>query len=202
VLPDVNLPNGLGTPRDLCFGHANELISASGQYRTKFSFKYNCGLTVGLPYVVAFTLLPQLDDSIRVAEPFTKACQYIRECMPKLDILRYTLRSLEALALLHKVQIPQDTLQYFQGLDIDDAELENVPITLMTVELPLNQPPESPNSSNEEINKVKIKIEAESMRELLARWNNLTLRTPGSSSQVASPDPVNRPDQLKHSHTI
>jgi hypothetical protein len=56
--------------------------------------------------------------------------------MSKLDVLRYSLRSLETLALLHNVQIPPDALQYFQDLEIDDTVLENVPITLMTAELP------------------------------------------------------------------
>ena len=198
----MTLPNGLGTPRDLCFKHANALISASGQYRTKFSFKYNCGFITAAPYVVAFTLLPQLDGSTRVAEPFTKACQCLREFVPKLDVLRYSLRSLEALALLHSVQIPPDALQNFQDLDIDDAALENVPITLMTAELPPIETAETADSSNKEVNKAKLKIEAESMRELLARWNDLTLRMPGSSGPAKRPYPINRPNQLTHAHTI
>jgi hypothetical protein len=191
VLPDVTLPTELGTPRDLCFKHANELLSASSQYRTKFSFKYNCGVTTAYPYVVAFTLVSQLGDNPRASEPFTKACQYMWEYMPKLDVLRYSLRSLETLALIYKVQIPPDALQYFQDLEIDDAVLENIPSTLMTAELP-PQMSESRNSSNEEVNKTKLKIEAESMRELLARWNDLTLHASGSGIQVTSPDPVKR----------
>ena len=185
----MTLPNGFGTPKDLCFEHASELISVAGQYRTKFSFKYNCGLTSAAPYVVAFTLLPQLDHSTRVAEPFTKACQYMREHVPRLDVLRYSLRSLEALALLHNFHIPPDALQYFEGLGIDDASLANVPCTLVTVELPPPPPTmRSPSSSAEDVRKVKGKIEAESMRELLARWNDLNLQTPGlSSSQSATP---------------
>lgn len=188
MLPELTLPNELGTPRELCLQHANELISTSSQYRTKFSFKYNCGLTIGAPCIVAFTLLPQLDDGACVAEPFTKACQYIKDYVPKLDLLRYSLRSLETLALLHKVQIPSDALQYFQGLDIDDKLLENVPITAMTAELPLILTSKPSNSSQEEAHRAKLKIKAESMRELLARWNDLTLSTPGLSAQASSPE--------------
>jgi hypothetical protein len=137
--------------------------------------------------VVAFTLVSQLDDSTRVAEPFTKACQYMWEYVPKLDVLRYSLRSLEALALIHKVQIPSDAVQYFQDLDIDDGVLENVPITLMVAELPPIQTPEMTHSSSEEVNKAKLKMKAETMRELLARWNDLTfahagLERPGRKS--------------------
>jgi hypothetical protein len=96
------------------------------------------------------------------------------------------LRSLEALALLHKVRIPPNALQYFQDLDIDDGVLENVPITLMTAELPPNQTPDTSSSSSQNVDKVKLKIEAESMRELLARWNDLTVRALSSSGQSAS----------------
>jgi hypothetical protein len=106
--------------------------------------------------------------------------------VPNLDLLRYSLRSLEALALLHKVRIPPNALQYFQDLDIDDGVLENVPITLMTAELPPNQTPDTSSSSSQNVNKVKLKIEAESMRELLARWNDLTVRALSSSGQSAS----------------
>jgi hypothetical protein len=181
VLPDVALPNGLRTPKDLCFEHANDLISASCRYRTKFSFNYNSGLKIAEPYITAFTLLPQLGDNTRVAEPFTKACQYLRDFVPNLELLRYSLRSLEALALLHKVQIPPNALQYFQGLDIDDEALENVPITLVTAELPPTQTLDMSSSSTQGINKTKLKIEAESMRDLLARWNDLTVRIPSLS---------------------
>ena len=210
VLRDVTLPHGLGSPKALCFKHANELISAASQYRAKFSFKYNCGLTLAAPYLVAFTLLPQLDDDdddddTRVAMPFTKACQYMREYVPRLDVLRYSLRALEALALLHKVQIPPDALQYFQGLDIDDAALENVPCTLVTTELPLPETIESPDISGKgspNKAKAKVKIEAESMRELLARWNGLTLGTPVSSRQSATPSSVRPRPWLTHADTI
>jgi hypothetical protein len=196
VLPDAALPSGLGTARDLCFDHANELINVCGRYRTKFSFKYNCGSSVAHPYVVAFTLVPQLGSNPRASEPFTNACRYMREYVPKLDVLRYSLRSLEALALIYKVQIPPEALPYFQDLDIDDAALENVPITLMTTELPPTQVSQAPSRS-QEVNKLKLKIEAESMRELLARWGNLKLHTPGLSE---SPDPAkHRP--LQYSHT-
>jgi hypothetical protein len=186
VLPGVALPNDLRTPKDLCFEHANNLISASCRYRTKFSFNYNSGLKIGEPYIAAFTLLPQLGDNTRVAEPFTKACQYLRDFVPNLDLLRYSLRALEALALLHKVQIPPNALQYFQGLDIDDGILGNVPITLTTAELPLTQTPNMSSSSSQNINKAKLKIEPESMRELLARWNDLTAKAPSLSRQNAS----------------
>ena len=196
LLPDVTLPNRLGTPKELCFEHASELISVAGQYRAKFSFKYNCGLTTAAPYVVAFTLLPQLDHSTRVAEPFTKACQYMREYVPRLDVLRYSLRALEALALLHNFHIPPDALQYFEGLGIDDASLENVPCTLVTVELPPPPTMGSPSSSPEDVRKVRGKIEAESMRELLARWNNINLQTPGFSRRSVTPDSLSRPNHL------
>jgi hypothetical protein len=186
VLPDVALPNGLRTPKDLCFEHANDLISASCRYRTRFSFNYNSGLKIAEPYVTAFTLLPQLGGNTRVAEPFAKACQYLRDFVPNLDLLRYSLRSLEALALLHKVRIPPNALQYFQDLDIDDGVLGNVPITLLTAELPPNQTPDTSSSSSQNVDKVKLKIEAESMRELLARWNDLTVRALSSSGQSAS----------------
>jgi hypothetical protein len=179
MLPDVTLPYGLGTPRELCFQHASELLFASAQYRTKFSFKYNCGITTAFPWLVAFTLVPQLDGSPRVAEPFTKACQYMWEYVSKLDVLRYSLRSLEVLALIHKVQIPADAVQYFQDLDIDDGVLENVPITLMMTELPSTQTPNSADSSTEVFNKAKFKMKAATMRELLARWNDLTFTPAG-----------------------
>lgn len=178
------------------------MLSASTQYRTKFSFKYNCGITTAYPYVAAFTLVPQLGENPRAAEPFTKACQYMWEYMTKLDILRYSLRALEVLTLIHRVPIPPDALQYFQDLDIDDAILENLPSTLMTTELPSTHAFRSQNSSNDEVNKIQPKIEAESMRELLARWNDLTLRSPGSGIQVASPDPFDQKTQLQHSNTI
>lgn len=146
-----------------------------------FSFNYNSGLKIAEPYITAFTLLPQLGNNTRVAELFTKACQYLRDFVPNLELLRYSLRSLEALALLHKVQIPPSALQYFQGLDIDDGMLENVPITMVTAELPPTQTPDMSSSSGQDINKAKLKIEAESMRDLLARWNDLATRTPSSS---------------------
>ena len=196
MLPDAALPSGLGTARDLCFDHANELINVYGRYRTKFSFKYNCGLSVAPPYVVAFTLVPQLGSNLGASEPFTNACRYMREYVPKLDVLRYSLRSLEALALIYKVQIPPEALQYFQDLDIDDAALENVPVTLMTTELPPTPVSQSPSLS-QEVNKPKPKIEAESMRELLARWGNLKLHTPG---QGESPDTAKHMP-LKYTHT-
>lgn len=186
MLPDVALPSGLGTAKNLCFDHANELINASGQYRTRFSFKYNCGFSTAYPYVVAFTLVSQLDSNPYASEPFTKACQYMWEYVPKLDVLRYSLRSLEALALIYNVQIPPEALQYFQDLDIDNAVMENVPITLMTSELPPTQMSQS-RSPSTEVNKAKLKIEAESMRELLAKWVNLRLSTPGPGDQLASP---------------
>ena len=186
VLPDVALPSLLRTPKDLCFEHANNLISASCRYRTKFSFNYNSGLKIGEHCVTAFTLLPQLGDNTRVAEPFTKACKYLRDFVPNLDLSRYSLRALEALALLYKVQIPPNALQYFQGLNIDDRMLENVPITMATAELPLTETPNMSSSSSQNTNKVKLKIEAESMRELLARWNDLAMRAASSSGQDAS----------------
>jgi hypothetical protein len=198
----VALPSGLGTAKDLCFEHANELINVSGQYRTKFSFKYNCGFSTAYPYVVAFTLVPQLGSNPRASEHFTKACQYIWEYVPKLDVLRYSLRALEALALIYNVQIPSDALQYFQDLDIDDTVLENVPITLVTTELPPPQLSQLRSSSREEINQAKLKIDAESMRDLLARWSSLRLRMSGSRCQLASADPASQQMPLQHSNTI
>jgi hypothetical protein len=180
------LPNDLRTPKDLCFEHANNLITASCRYRTKFSFNYNSGLKIGGPYITAFTLLQQLGDNTRAAEPFTQACQYLWDFVPNLDLLRYSLRSLEALALLHKVQIPPSALQYFEGLDIDDAVLDNVPITLLTAELPLTHIPNMSSTLGQESNKAKLKIEAESMRDVLARWNDLTVKAPSLSGQVAN----------------
>jgi hypothetical protein len=106
--------------------------------------------------------------------------------VPNLDLSRYSLRALEALALLHKVQIPPNALQYFQGLNIDDRMLENVPITMATAELPLTQTPNMSSSSSQNTNKAKLKIEPESMRELLARWNDLAMRAPSSSGENAS----------------
>jgi hypothetical protein len=147
-----------------------------------FSFNYNSGLKIVEPYIAAFTLLPQLGNNTRVAELFTKTCQYLRDFVPNLELLRYSLRSLETLALLHKVQIPPSALQYFQGLDIDDGVLENVPITLVTAELPPTQTPDMSSSSGQDINKAKLKIEAVSMRDLLARWNELAARTPSLSA--------------------
>lgn len=106
------------------------------------------------------------------------------EYVPKLDVLRYALRSLEALALIYKVQIPPEALHYFQDLDIDNAVMENVPITLITSELPPTQISQS-RSPSTEVNKAKLKIEAESMRELLAKWVDLRLSTPGPGDPLA-----------------
>lgn len=197
----MTLPNGLGTPRDLCFAHATDLLLASSQYRLKFSFKYNCGIALAYPYLVAFTLIPQLGANPGAAEPFSKACQYMWETVPRLNVARYSLRSLEALALIHRVQIPPEALPYLQDLDIDDAALDNVPSTLMTAELPPTPTPLSPNSPND-ATQPKPKIEAESMRELLARWNDLTLRTPCPASQFIDPIPVNDQSQFQHNRTI
>jgi hypothetical protein len=61
------LPNVLSTPKDVCFEHASALISDCEQYRTKFSFKYSCGLIGAVPYLVAFTLVSQLNGGTRVA---------------------------------------------------------------------------------------------------------------------------------------
>ena len=164
-------------------------------YRSMYSLKWAGPYVSTNPHVVACTLVPQLGESPKAADTFTRSCQYLRELAPKLDLLRYTLRSVETLALIYKVRIPEASLQYFQGLGIDDEQLENVPTTFVTLELPPDEMPEPQSTAEGECGNVKPNHEAESMRDLLARWNKLTMNGQSLTGKLSHPSSYAKPSR-------
>lgn len=187
-LPVIPLNKGLGTAKDLCTEHSKEMISYITSYRSTFSFKHSFA-PHATPYVAAFTLFAQLDGSTLTAELFTRACQYLREWASKLDILRYALRALEALALLHQVPIPQAALPYFWDLGLDNVSLDNVPINSLTAELPLSELPGAQGNFKEQDSTKVVKFQAETMRDLLAKWTSLTMNDQSSIMRPAPSPP-------------
>ncbi len=199
---NITLPDGFISPKHLCLHHATEMTASIVSYRSIYSLKWAGPYVSANPFLVAFTLVPQLDGSTKAADSFTKSCQYLRELAPKLDLLRYTLRSLEALAVIYKVKIPEGALQYFQELGIDDQQLENVPTTVVTLELPPDKTTEPQSAFDGECGSRKPNHEAEGMRELLARWKELTMNDQSAPSKVGRSSPSTKLPSTRSSPSI
>jgi hypothetical protein len=162
-LEDVQLPNDMGSPRDLCFKHALESMETIWAYRRAFSLRQSSCTGLLGPYLVVLTLSPQLRDGPHKTEPFVRACQALVEHAENFPVAPYILAMLKALDMEHQFGFPEEARVVLQESMLSLEDLEDVP---MEMHIPI--PPRS--RGRQVVHGSSSRITSESVGDLLARW--------------------------------
>ena len=157
-LKNVQLPIEVGSPRDLCFKHASEIMEMIWVYRKAFSLQHCSCIGLLGPYMAVLTLSPQLGDGHHKAEPFIRACQALAEHAEHFPVAPYILAMLKALDMEHDFGFPEEARMILQESSLQPEELEDIPM-----EMTIRIPPRGRGGSG-------LPAAPETVGELLARW--------------------------------
>ncbi len=127
---EINLPN-LGSPRAICVRHCANMMAHLGTYEKHYPQEMTRGFVGALYicYVAGIYLVGNLNREPASREPFTEVCRRCFIMSRNWPLGTAVLKGLRALSLQLKVQLPEESLPYFEEAPLIVHGADDVPIS-------------------------------------------------------------------------
>ena len=131
---EIGLLNDLGSTRAIYVQHCANVMAQLRIYEKHYPQEMAGGFIAALYlcYVVGTSLVGKLNQEPGSREPFTEACRHCFIMSRNWPVGMTLLKGLRALALQFKVQLPVESLPYFErALLIAQSTAEDIPISFV-----------------------------------------------------------------------